>query len=182
MFLKQKVRNKYTLIRKKKYFQVNQDFFKPLINLIYKNKKKKISLYYPSNFEVDTIELFKILKKNKSISTMLPIISFSGDMKFIKWKPSEPLNVNRYGFLEPTSKKKNIYPDLLIIPLLAFDKFRNRLGYGKGYYDRYLAKHMKNNRDILTIGLAFSFQKYKKIPTSKNDVKLDYILTEKGIF
>ena len=77
MFLKQKVRNKYILIRKKKYFQVNQDFFKPLINLIYKNKKKKISLYYPSNFEVDTIELFKILKKNKSISTMLPIISFT---------------------------------------------------------------------------------------------------------
>ena len=106
MFLKQKVRNKYILIRKKKYFQVNQDFFKPLINLINKKKKKKISLYYPSNFEVDTIELFKILKKNKSISTMLPIISFNGDMKFIKWEPSEPLNVNRYGFLEPTSKKK----------------------------------------------------------------------------
>ena len=56
------------------------------------------------------------------------------------------------------------------------------MGYGKGYYDRFLKKYVKNNKKATIIGLAFSFQKYKKIPTSIHDVKLNYILTEKGLF
>ena len=71
-----------------------------------------------------------------------------------------------------------ITPDLIVVPLLAFDKSKNRLGYGKGYYDKFLSK----NKDILTIGVAFSFQKSKKIKTSKLDIKMNNILTEKGIF
>ena len=65
---------------------------------------------------------------------------------------------------------------------VAFDQFHNRLGYGKGYYDKFLLGHTRGKKPPLTIGLAFSFQKYKKIPTTKFDIKLDYILTEKGIF
>ena len=103
-------------------------------------------------------------------------------MNFVKWKPSDPLRVNNYGFLEPASKKLNISPDLLVVPLVAYDQYHNRLGYGKGYYDRFLQKYLKKKRNTLTIGLAFSFQKYKKIPTSNLDIKLNYILTEKGIF
>ena len=61
--------------------------------------------------------------------------------------------------------------------MLAYDNENNRLGYGGGFYDRYLKKY--NN--IMTIGVAFSFQKHHKIPVSDNDVKLDYILTEKGL-
>ena len=103
-------------------------------------------------------------------------------MRFSKWGLSEPLKVNSYGFLEPTENMKIVNPDLIVVPLVAFDKFHNRLGYGKGYYDRFLGKYLKKNKNTLTIGIAFSFQKYKKIPTSKFDIKLDYILTEKGIF
>ena len=61
-------------------------------------------------------------------------------------------------------------------------KKKNRLGYGKGFYDRYLKKYLKKNNNILTIGIAFSFQKYHTLPTSNKDVNLNYILTEKGIF
>ena len=103
-------------------------------------------------------------------------------MNFVKWKLSDPLEVNKYGFLEPVRKKATIYPDLFVIPLVAYDRYHNRLGYGKGYYDRFLEDYLKKKRNIITIGLAFSFQKYKKIPTSNHDVKLNYILTEKGIF
>ena len=56
------------------------------------------------------------------------------------------------------------------------------MGDGKGYYDRILRQYISKNPNIITIGLAFSFQKYKKIPTSNFDIKLDYVLTEKGIF
>ena len=182
MLSKEKVRKKFLLIRKKKYFQVNSFFFKPLISLIEKKGKKNISLYYPSNYEVVTLKLFEILNLRKKIKTSLPVISLDGKMKFLKWKPKEPLKVNHFGFVEPIIVKKPIIPDLIIVPLLSYDKSHNRLGYGKGYYDKFLGKYTKKNGNILTIGLAFSFQEYKKIPTSNFDIKLDYILTEKGIF
>ncbi len=182
MLSKKKVRKKFDLIRKRKYFSVDKNYFKPLIRIINREKKKNLSLYYPSNYEVNTIKLFEALEKTSHLSTSLPVISNNGTMKFVEWKPSDPLQVNIYGFLEPIKQKKTISPDLFVVPLLAYDKFHNRLGYGKGYYDRFLKKYAKKKKNILTIGLAFSFQKYKKIPTSKHDVKLDYILTEKGIF
>ena len=65
--------------------------------------------------------------------------------------------------------------------MLAYDTRNNRLGYGGGFYDRYLKKYLNTHNNILTIGIAFSFQKYHKLPISNYDVKLDYILTEKGI-
>ena len=182
MLLKEKVRRQFILLREKRYFSSDSKLFRPLINLINKRKKKKISLYYPSNYELDTVKLFKILKGKKGLSTSLPIISSKGSMKFVKWELSDPLQVNRYGFLEPALIKKAFIPDLVLVPMVAYDEFHNRLGYGKGDYDRFLGKYLKKNKNILTIGLAFSFQKYKKIPTSKHDIKLDYILTEKGIF
>ena len=179
---KEKVRRKFILIRKKRYFSVGTNFFKPLIHIINKKKKRNISLYYPSNYEVDTLKLFNIVRKRMNVSTSLPVIFPNGKMKFVKWKLNESLKVNNYGFLEPVKKNKANAPDLILVPMVAYDKFHNRLGYGKGYYDRFLKKHKKSKKNPLTIGLAFSFQKYKKIPTSKHDVKLDYILTEKGIF
>ena len=102
-------------------------------------------------------------------------------MNFYKWDKNSVLQINKFGILEPISTKKSIIPDIMLVPLLAFDKFNNRLGYGKGYYDNYLNKYLKIKKNILRIGIAFSFQKYKKLPSHKNDVKLNYILTEKGL-
>ena len=84
-------------------------------------------------------------------------------MNFVKWKIFDPLIVNRYGFLEPLNSSKIIVPEILIVPLVAFDKNRNRLGYGKGYYDKFIDIY-RNKKKLLTIGLAFSFQEYKKNP------------------
>ena len=102
-------------------------------------------------------------------------------MKFYPWKKNEVLVVNEFGILEPLKTQVKI-PDLMLIPLLAFDKDKFRLGYGKGYYDRYLSKFIKSYKDILKVGVAFSFQKHHKLPINHNDVKLDFILTEKGIY
>ena len=82
--------------------------------------------------------------------------------------------------LEPVKSKPKI-PDIMLVPLLSFDHRKYRLGYGKGFYDRYLNKYLKKFKNILTVGVAFSFQKYHKLPIDKNDLKLSYILTEKGI-
>jgi len=177
MSFKETLRRKYSLIRKNRYFEVKESFFTPLIKVIKKNNIKNIAIYYPSNNEVSTIKLFRILNNGKDFLTLLPALS-NGAMKFVKWNLFDPLKVNNFGFLDPTSSKAIQRPDLIIVPLLAYDKFKNRLGYGKGYYDKFLRK----NKNIPTVGLAFSFQKFNKIRTSKFDVKLNYILTEKGIF
>jgi len=89
--------------------------------------------------------------------------------------------VNKFGMLEPSLKNKFVVPNLMLIPLLAFDNNNNRLGYGKGFYDRFLNKFLKVKKKITTIGVAFSFQKYNKLPVTNLDIKLDYILTEKGL-
>ena len=177
MLSKGQLRKKFSFIRKKKYYEVNENFFSPLIDIIKKNNFINIAIYYPSNYELNTLKLCKLLNSNKKVFTLLPSLS-NRSMRFVKWNLSGVLKVNNFGFLDPISKSKTIIPDLIVVPLLAFDKSKNRLGYGKGYYDKFLRKY----KNIITIGVAFSFQKYHKITTSKLDVKLSYILTEKGIF
>ena len=115
---------------------------------------------------------------NKNI--LLPAIEQNDQMNFFTWKRKKVLLVNKFGMLEPVKTKAKI-PNLILVPILAYDSKKYRLGYGKGFYDRYLNKYLKKFRNILTVGVAFSFQKHHKLPIDKNDVKLNYILTKKGI-
>ena len=139
-----------------------------------------MALYYPSSFEINVL---KILEFNHISyqNLLLPIIEEGNLMNFFKWEKNEVLQVNKYGMLEPIRSKKNI-PDIMLVPLLVFDKNKYRIGYGKGFYDKYLNKYLKTFKNILTVGVAFSFQKYHKLPINNKDVKLNYILTEKGIY
>ena len=102
-------------------------------------------------------------------------------MSFEPWAFKEPLYVNSFGILEPKKSKKTVIPDLILVPLVAFDSDLNRIGYGKGYYDRSLKKISKIKKNAISVGIGYSFQKCQKIPTNKHDFKLDYIFTEKGI-
>ena len=177
------IRKKYFNLRKKKYYDVEKNFFLPLLKFIrFKLKKKllKIALYYPSNFELNVL---KILEFNNisSQDILLPITDKNNQMRFFSWKKNDLLFVNQFGILEPTKTKAKI-PDIMLIPILVFDKNKYRLGYGKGFYDRYLNKYLKHFKNILTVGIAFSFQRHHKLPINQKDVKLDYIITEKGIY
>ena len=84
------------------------------------------------------------------------------------------------GIPEPVSTKI-IYPDLILVPLVGFDKNKFRLGYGGGYYDRYIEKVGKLKK-FKTVGLSFSFQEIEKLPINKFDRKLDFIITENKIY
>jgi len=178
------LRKKYLTIRKRKYFEIKASFFNPLLKLINKDFKNKIinlSGYYPSQFEVNMLKIFE-LKTFEDFKLYLPVIKRYNKMIFCGWKNNEILEINKYGMLEPYNKKEISIPNIMLIPLIAYDKNKNRLGYGGGFYDRYLNDYLKKNQKILTIGVAFSFQQHHKIPSFNNDVKLKYILTEKGIF
>ena len=101
-------------------------------------------------------------------------------MDFYKYSFKDPLKLNKLGFPEPFKSSRKIVPDLILVPLVGYDNNLNRLGYGGGFYDRYFEKNLKLNQ-IHKIGLAFSFQKIKKLPINKFDKKLDRIITEKKI-
>ena len=181
---KDQLRKKFLALRKKKYFEVSINKFNKLINYIKKrNKIKKsffIGLYYPSNYEFNILKLISNFKNSKTIF-LLPKILDGNFMKFVEWREKDTLTVNKFGIPEPFETKKNSYlPDVVLVPLVAFDSYKNRLGYGKGFYDRYLHKLIKLNKKIETIGVGFSFQEYKKLPTSNFDFKLNNIYTEKG--
>ena len=176
--LKSKLRKKILKVREKidkKNIQVD---FKKIIKILKKEKinKKIIGGYYPVNFEVDDLALLRKFEKNKFIIS-LPVIKKNFRMDFYKWSFSDPLKVNKYGIPEPENKKI-VYPDILLIPLVAFDKNLNRLGYGGGYYDRLIVKLSKMKK-IIKIGLAFSIQKIDKVPMNMYDQKLDFIVTNK---
>ena len=174
--IKSEIRKKILKIRKKRSSNISEINFKYLLKIL---KKVEISNqiiggYYPYNYEVDVIP---ILKKFKEINyqTSLPKIKKNFEMDFFSWSINEPLSINKFGIPEPTSTKV-VRPNILLVPLIAFDKNLNRVGYGGGFYDRYIKK-IKTNKHVVTIGLAFSFQKVKKITTNKYDIKLDFILT-----
>ena len=178
--LKSKLRKKILKIRKKnnkKNIQIN---FSQILRILKKEKinKKTIGGYYPVNFEIDDLKILKDLEKKKFIIS-LPVVKKNFKMDFYKWSFSDPLKINRYGIPEPETKDL-VYPDIILVPLVAFDKNLNRLGYGGGYYDR-LIKKLSKKKNIIKIGLAFSVQEIDKVPINMYDQKLDYIVTNKNI-
>ncbi len=181
---KARLRKKKFSIRKKKYFEIEPNFFIPLNELIknkFKKKKVNLSSYYPASFEVNVLKLFNTKIINK-LNILLPVLIGNNTMNFYKWEKNDLLRINKFGMLEPALFLNHVVPDVMLVPLLAFDNQNNRLGYGGGFYDRYINKYLKTHNNILTVGIAFSFQKHNQIPVSNHDVKLNYILTEKGIF
>ncbi len=173
---KSEIRKKILKIRRKNSKNLKIDF-ENIFEILRKKKNcKVIGGYYPYNHEVDTTEILnKLEKKNFKIS--LPKIKKNSQMNFFSWSKDDPLLINKQGIPEPLSKKI-IYPDILLVPIVAYDKDFNRIGYGGGFYDRYI-KRIKKMKSILTIGLAHSFQKIKKVPTNKNDIKLNYVIISK---
>ena len=171
------------LLKKRKFsYKDNQKikFYKIFKILLTKNiKKGTIGGYFPVNYEIDDLDILKEFEKNK-YKISLPVIQKNGKMNFYNWSFKKFLNINSYGIPEP-DKNKIVYPDVLLVPMVAFDNKRFRLGYGGGYYDRYISR-IKDKKYFISIGLAFDFQKVKRLPINKFDKKIDIIVTNKKIY
>ena len=177
---KHKLRSKILKIRKKnsnKNLEINLSKFFSFLKRN-KLKSKNVGGYFTSNFEIDDLKILEMMEK-KNFNVSLPAIKENNQMNFLQWSRNDPLKINKFGIPEPFSSKI-IDPDILLVPLVSFDNELNRLGYGGGFYDRYIEKIEKVKR-VVKIGLAFSYQKIKKVPTNKFDKKLDFIITEKEI-
>jgi len=179
--LKSKIRKKILKIRKNRFNENKKIKFHKLYKLLSKIvdlKKIIVGGYYPVNYEFNDLDFLNYLEKKK-IKIALPVIKKNFEMSFIKCSLNEPFLINNYGIPEPCTRKV-VYPDILLVPLVAFDKKLNRLGYGAGYYDRAIER-LKKRKKIISIGLAFDFQEFNSIPISSYDQKLDYIFTNRKI-
>ena len=177
---KKNLRKKLINIRRNNFVDQTISFVR--FNKILKkyNLKKNINIggYYPVNSEISCLDVLEILEK-KNFKISLPVTKKNNNMGFYQWSFKNTLRVSQQGIPEPNTKKK-VIPDVLIVPLVGFDRYKFRLGYGGGFYDRYISKILKFKK-ILTVGFAFSFQEISKIPINKFDQKLIFILTDKEI-
>ena len=177
MSTKKIIRKKFFLKRKKKYFKVNTTFFNPLVYLLKKSNKInfKIGIYYPTYFELNLLKIFEV-KFFRKFDFFLPIVEDKKSMNFYKWSKNKILFLNKFGILEPEKTKKEV-PNIILVPLLAFDKKNNRLGYGKGFYDKFFEK----NKDLTYIGYGYDFQEVSRLPSEHFDMQCNAIITNRSI-
>ena len=177
---KENLRKKLLNLRKINFNEQAISFiqFKKILKKLNLKNKINIGGYYPINSEIGCLDILKRLEKN-NYKISLPVTEKQNNMDFYEWSFKDLLKVSNQGIPEPIKKKK-VYPDVLIVPLVGFDNNKFRLGYGGGFYDRYISKIL-NLKRIVTVGFAFSFQETLKVPTNKFDQKLDIVLTNNSI-
>ena len=140
-----------------------------------------VSGYSPIRSEIDPVPLMRTLAA-QGAQLALPAITARGrSLAFRAWSPNDRLLLGPLGILEPSPAAAEITPDIMLVPLAAFDRAGHRIGYGAGHYDYTLA-HLRKLKHIIAIGLAFAAQEIVAVPALPHDVALDYVLTEAQAF
>jgi|SRR5579864_3972345 len=140
-----------------------------------------ISGYSPIRNEIDPAPLMQKLAA-AGARLALPTVTARGQsLIFRAWSPRDRLMLGPLGILEPSPGAAEIVPDVMLVPLAAFDRTGHRIGYGAGHYDHTFA-HLHRIKAVIGAGLAFAIQEIRSVPALPHDVALDYVLTEKKVF
>ena len=167
-------------IKDEEKIEWDQLIFASLVKSDFFIKAKKIFIYVSYKNEVDTKKIIQYSLKNKKEIYVPKTYLNEKNMKAIKINSLDELIVDNYGILEPKYVDKNNIGDnfdLIIMPGVAFDRCGNRIGYGGGYYDKYISKL---NYNVLKIALAYHFQITDSIKAECHDINVDYIITNKS--
>jgi 5-formyltetrahydrofolate cyclo-ligase len=145
----------------------------PLKSLL--SSDKSVAAYVPIGSEADPMALLRYAH-DAGCKTSLPhVTSKISPMRFLLWQPDEPLEQGPFQLLQPNAENSEVTPDIILVPLVAFDRTLARLGQGAGHYDRALSIL----GSAYTIGIAWSVQEVDLVPIDPWDIPLDAILTEK---
>jgi 5-formyltetrahydrofolate cyclo-ligase len=182
---KKHLRNKFRKLRNNLSISKKEEAAKNVTRKFLQSIKTKkndiVSIYHPSNNEISPLLIAKCLSEN-NIQTALPVVKNNKHpLEFQKWTIDDELYSSSF-FKIKEPKNESVIPNIIILPLLAFDNNGDRLGYGGGFYDRTLQQYQLEGINFISIGLAYSFQKVDKLPTEKTDIVLDYVITEESIF
>jgi 5-formyltetrahydrofolate cyclo-ligase len=140
-----------------------------------------ISAFHSFGSEISTFDLFDKLVADSWTTALPVVIAKNTPLVFRKWAPGEPLALGRWDIQVPPESAPEVLPDVLLVPLLAFDRKGFRLGYGGGFYDRTLAK-LRGLKSVAAIGVAYAGQEVDAVPHDDFDQRLDWIMTEKETF
>jgi 5-formyltetrahydrofolate cyclo-ligase len=140
-----------------------------------------VSGYSPIRSEIDPVPLMRALAAQGARLALPAVMARGKSLAFRAWSPSDRLMLGPLGILEPSPAAAELIPDIMLVPLAAFDRLGHRIGYGAGHYDYTLA-HLRKVKAIAAIGLAFAAQEIEAVPALSHDVALDYVLTETQIF
>ena len=133
--------------------------------------------YAPIRSEIDPSDVLRSVHA-AGAAIGLPAVTGPTAIVFRRWEPGEPLIAGRFGTRAPALSAPIVEPDLILVPVVAFDRSGARLGYGRGYYDRAIAALHSRGRRPPLVGLAFSVQEVPRIPRESHDIRLDWIVTE----
>ncbi|MEM9842233.1 MAG: 5-formyltetrahydrofolate cyclo-ligase [Pseudomonadota bacterium] len=137
-----------------------------------------VAAYLPIGSEIDPRPLMtKLAAADAKLA--LPCVQDDGSMVYRAYRRGDMLEQRPFGLLEPNPEVPEVSPTLVLTPLLGFDRSGNRIGYGKGHYDRALAKLREQGR-VFVCGLAFWGQEVDAVPAEPHDVPLDWVMTERG--
>jgi len=139
-----------------------------------------VSGYSPIRSEIDPVPLMRALAAKGARLALPAVLARGKSLAFRAWSPNDRLMLGSLGILEPSPAAAEVVPNIMLVPLAAFDRQGHRIGYGAGHYDHTLA-HLRKVKPV-AIGLAFAAQEIKAIPAMQHDVPLDFVLTEKKAF
>lgn len=136
--------------------------------------------YWPIRGEADVMPALSALY-SKGHSVCLPVIEATDKPLFFRrWRPGDVVEMGRYGIAVPLAGAPVLKPDVLLVPVVAFDRSGNRLGYGAGYYDRTLSA-LRSERPVSAFGVAYALQEVSAIPRHDWDQRLDAVVSENEV-
>lgn len=147
-------------------------------------KNDIIAGYWPIKGEMDVLPLLRTLAQRGHVCALPCVVGKKGDGRpliFRVWREGTQMVEAAFGIRQPGPVSPIVTPDIMIVPMLAFDRARHRLGYGAGYYDRTLAQ-LKSARRILAAGVAYETQFLDDMPIAAHDIPLDMIVTDQSVY
>ncbi len=138
-----------------------------------------VSGWFAMGTELNPYPLMKRLAEEHGCKLALPAIA-DGKLIFRAWEPGMQLKRVGFGLSEPGPESPEVDPDILFVPMLAFDLDGYRIGYGKAYYDGGLLR-LRAKKRIIAAGLAYEEQCVEHVPVEPHDQRLDYVITEEGV-
>ena len=140
---------------------------------------KTVSAFIPFGDEIDTRPLLASLAASGFVTCVPVVVKPATPLQFRAWVPGEDTVPGKWNIPVPPETARVVEPDVLLVPLLAFDAKGYRLGYGGGFYDRTIER-LRKMKPVIAIGVAYSAQRVDEVVRGEHDQKLDWILTEAG--
>ncbi|MFC5066417.1 5-formyltetrahydrofolate cyclo-ligase [Flaviflagellibacter deserti] len=150
------------------------------MHVIHEHSKEIVALYMPILGELKPAPLAERLRKAGATLSLPRVVTATRPMQFLEWREEDPLAKGYGGIREPDPQAPKVVPDVVVVPLSAFDRRGFRIGYGKGHYDRTLGPLARHERPLM-IGYAFALQEVDEVPRELHDVPLDAVVTEDEI-